>query len=337
MRSVSHTRWTETPPRARWPIYSERHCPVMNLSRQGRKTPWMVTKADLLALLGVAVMLPLSWLVPSRTWTLFTGLLAPLLTRLALSAKGNLRRIETLAGNRLRGRSYREVQLETFARRMEENLQVFRCYRPGGWHPQIELAGRDRIEQALDETRGVILWINFFVTFALVPKIALHRAGYEVCHLSSPNHGYPDTPIGRRFLSPMRTRIEDRYLDERIQVSPENAVQALRQLQRRLKENRIISVSVTQLGQQPLLTPFLAGRIRIAAGAPTLAQITGAALLPVFPIQTGRNKFSVEVGPRIDVPPAGAEGVRQATGALAAQLEEYVLEYPGQWRGWQGL
>ncbi len=284
-------------------------------------------------------MLPLSWLAPSRMWRHVSRMFAPLLARLALSPRKNVRSIQALAGGRIAGRTAREIQLETFAGHMEGSLQLFRGYRPGGWNPSIELSGHDAIKRGLAEGKGVILWISLFVSYSLTAKIALHRAGYAVSHLSGPTHGYPNTWIGRRLLNPIRTNIEDRYLRERVVLEWANTIPALRILKRRLEDNGIVSISVTQLAERPLRVGFLAGKIKIGGGAPTLARLTGAALLPVFPIQTGVNRFSVRVGPRIAVSTgiAPALAIERAVEDYAALLKSYVIEYPGQWLGWQGL
>jgi lauroyl/myristoyl acyltransferase len=297
----------------------------------------LVVVADIAALLGVAGMAPISWLTPPKAWRFMATVFAPIAARLALSAEENTREIEALAGDRLAGRTAKDVQLDAFAAFIEGNLQLLRDYRPGGWNPHIELFGQEGIDGGLSEGRGVILWMSFFTAYSLVAKIALHQAGYSVSHLSHPKHGYSNTRFARRFLNPIRTTVEQRYLYERVVLSQDSSIAALRVLQERLESNGVVSITATPQGQKPVATRFLAGEFLLAGGAPTLASLTGAALLPVFPIQTGANEFRVTIGTRIEIPDRSVTAVETAVNEYAAQLEKYVLEYPGQWRGWHTL
>ena len=63
----------------------------------------------------------------------------------------------------------------------------------------------------------------------LVSKMALHRAGYGLVHLSRSEHGYSSTIFGMRCLNPLRSRIESRYLAERVvigEIAPESDADA---------------------------------------------------------------------------------------------------------------
>ena len=70
--------------------------------------------------------------------------------------------------------------------------------------PPVETAvdGLPVLETALARGRGVILWGMEFCD-TLVVKIALHRAGVRLVHLSFANHGLnaPPTRLGVRIVS----------------------------------------------------------------------------------------------------------------------------------------
>ena len=164
----------------------------------------------------------------------------------------------------------------------------------------------------------------------------LHRAGYAVSHLSHPRHGFSSTRFGMRCLNPVHTRAEDRYLRERVRLSPDAAGAALATLGDRLGGNGVVSISVRGDSRRPAMVLFLGGEIRIAVGAPVLAHKSAAALLPVFPLRTGEDGFTVFVEPALEIDPAldRRVAVADALGRYARLLERYVLDYPGQWLGW---
>ena len=108
-------------------------------------------------------------------------------------------------------------------------------WRPGGWSPQITVTGTEHLHVALAAGRGAVLWVAPFVFAPLVAKRGLHQAGFSVHHLSRPSHGFSSTRLGMAVLNPIRTRIEDRYLAERITIPRSGeTTAAIRTLARRL-------------------------------------------------------------------------------------------------------
>jgi lauroyl/myristoyl acyltransferase len=203
--------------------------------------------------------------------------------------------------------------------------------------PAIKFQGQDYIETAQRSGRGAILWIGHFIGNDLIAKIALHRAGFQVHHLSSLDHGFSSRSwFGQRYLNPIQTSVEDRYLAERIVLNPENAAQSLLILAKRLRDNQVISITAHRTTKTPIKVVFLDGSLDLAVGAPTLAQSTQASLLPVFPYQTSTGEWMVKVEAPIEI--STVMSARQAVHAAAQQfaqlLESYVLQYPEQWLGW---
>jgi hypothetical protein len=76
----------------------------------------------------------------------------------------------------------------------------------------------------------------------------------------------------------------------------------------------------------------LNGAVCVAGGAPALARRTGAALLPVFTVQTGEDTFATVVEPPLTA--AANLDHRSAVQALltayAAVLESYLKRWPDQ-------
>jgi len=298
-----------------------------------------VAAGDFVISFGLLCMTAFAWIVPERLWGRFAGLCAPMAVRfLPLGSNSPVGRIRRLAGHRLEAQSPEALAGAVVAGFVEENLQLLKSYRPDGWKPEIRLSGEEHIAAALANGRGVVLWVGNFTYYSLTAKIALHRAGFAVSHFSDPAHGFSRTRFGRRFLNPIRTRIEERYLKERVVTDYAIPVRALKRLRRCLKANEIVSIAARGRAIRPERVPFLEGSFTLGSGALDLAAATGAALLPVFTVCEENGSFTVTV----EAPLRIAEGKpRKETQdcvlrQYAVRLEPHVLKYPQQWSGWIG-
>jgi lauroyl/myristoyl acyltransferase len=212
-----------------------------------------------------------------------------------------------------------------------------RLYAPWGWRPRLRLVGRENIEHALAAGKGAILWVAPMVCKDLVAKMALHQAGYRVSHLSRFDHGFSISLWGARLFNPIWTRIEERFLAERLVISPSEQVNALRVLIKRLRENRLVSVAASTEGRKyPHVSPFLNGTIRLAEGAASLCVTTGAALLPIFNVRQPDGTFVVTIEPAL-LAASNGESAQQIDSLIAQfvkLLESYALRYPCDYHGW---
>jgi lauroyl/myristoyl acyltransferase len=216
-----------------------------------------------------------------------------------------------------------------------QNLKVHH-YR--GFHPRIHVIGREHIDTALERGRGTILWAGDFVSAPLVEPMALHQVGVPLYHLSNWYHGITNTRFAIRWLNPLITTAENRYLAERIVRTP-GSFSALVTLQERLEENRVVGMRAIGAIEGPsrvLDLPFLDGRIAIATGAVELAMITGAEVLPMFAVCNDAGEYEVHVEASIPIRIGGdrKKAVADAAAEFVARLEPYVMSYPGQWIGW---
>ena len=298
----------------------------------------LIGVTDVATAFGLPLLTAVSWFVPARLWPRLGRWFSPFYQR-SLSGEplsSAVTRLERLvAGTSIDG-ALDTVLRDVVADDIVSLFELLRDYRPGGWKPEIDLSGREHVEAALGQGRGAILWVAHFVPAKLVAKMALNRAGYAVSHLSHPSHGFSATRFGMRCLNRVQTAIECRYLGERVVMSLDSAAGALQVLEQRLAANGVVSISVRGKAQGAPSLPFLKGEIGLAAGAPSLAHRSGAALLPVFPLRNASGGFTVFVEPPLDID--RSLGRREASAAALRQyvglLERYVLAYPGQWLGW---
>ena len=211
--------------------------------------------------------------------------------------------------------------------------QYLRCYHPSSWRPGIRLEGREHLDRTLGAGRGAIVWVVPFVFSTLVTKMALHAAGYGLVHLSRAEHGGSPTRFGVHVLNPVRVRIENRHLAERVVIGEGCPLgEAMRTLSRRLAENKVVSITVGAQGVKTRAAPFLGGELRVATGAPSLALRTGAPLLPVFTVREGPGRFLTTIETPLQADPGlGRERATQALVTdLVARIEGRARRWPDQ-------
>jgi lauroyl/myristoyl acyltransferase len=297
-----------------------------------------VVPADFAVLLGLPLLGVLSWCVPERYWRPAADL-----ARSLVPGRSEDRPLAAKIARALAGQpcAIDPFQIcEAFrAHAIVLQCQILRFHRPNSWRPPIDLVGREHIDAALAEGRGAVLWVNHFASSGIVTKMGLHRAGYPVVHLSNVTHGYSESRFGMRFLNPIRISVENHHLVERVTFSYDAPTAAVRRLQRCLKENRVVTVTAREKSARPAVVPFLSAQAAFATGAPDLAYVSKAPLLPVSTVRREDGTFVVTVEPPLsmdrEVPRSEATG--KAASEFARRLEPYVLQYPAQWLGWKHL
>jgi hypothetical protein len=290
-----------------------------------------ITFDDVRAFAQLPVGLAVAWLTPEPR---LAGLAAASSRRDPAKAKAwiDKRRelYRALFGDRLTGEALEKAAAESNVHPRLLQLLLLRCHRPGGWRPPSELIGREFIDCALAEGRGALLWIAPFVHAALHAKVALTGAGLRFSHLSRYRHGRFTSRVGIRVLNGITRRAEDRFLDERIVIGPDEAVvAATRQLARRLRENRIVSIAANREGET-VGVPFMNGSLVLANGAAKLELLTRAALLPVITVRTAEGMFRTVIEAPLQPEAEGTDRIRSLHAAYAARLEPYAVRYPEQ-------
>ena len=296
----------------------------------------LITKNDVSALLRIGLAALASWLVPQSRWRALSEALAGTIARLQPTRKAErIARVRAIAGSRELAIPAERIPLLFTAAYYENLILVMAHYRPWSVRLETKLAGGERIDEALAQGRGVILWNGNLVFNSVIQPITLSRAGYKSHHLARKPHGFSGTRFGMRFLNPIQTAVEDRYLAERILMG-DNPLPAFITLQRRLRRNDIVSLTAHEYGTQILDVPFGDGRLRIASGAIELALLTGATLLPTFTGRSETGHFETRVLPPLQLPKHGdREAIcRDAASQYVRRMESYVMAYPDQWICW---
>jgi lauroyl/myristoyl acyltransferase len=293
---------------------------------------------DVGVLIGAPVFTLPAWVLPERHWPALARALSPMaIGDLTKDAAATEAAIAKTLGGRLPDTAAKAILRDMGAEGIFTFFQVLKCYRPDGWEPAVRISGFEHVHAALAQGRGAVLWVSHAFHGHLAAKIGLRRAGIEVVHLSTPAHGFSTTKFGIRHLNRMQTRIEDRYIAERVLLPLQGQNAALQTLVKRLKANKVVSITGQRGTGRTVDARFLDGTLPLAPGAPTLAQITGARLLPVFAFRAEDGVVEVTVEPEIALEGARDDAVAAAAQAFAARSAPYVLRAPGQWLSWVQL
>jgi lauroyl/myristoyl acyltransferase len=189
----------------------------------------------------------------------------------------------------------------------------------------------------LAQGKGAILWVAPFVFNSGPTKIAIHQKGYRVSHLSSPQHGFSETEFGIAYVNRIRCIPEDRFIAQRIVYDRNAPSTAMRRMMRALKAGEVVSiVAASTEGTEMVKGPIFGGRLSVAVGAPRLAALTGAPLLPVFTVRDPASGFRVVIERPIALAadqPSDAR-VAAATAEFLRRSEPWVRRFPEQWRAW---
>lgn len=209
----------------------------------------------------------------------------------------------------------------------------------GGPDWRLRTEGLDAVRAARAEGQGVVLWVADCLGAGDVSKPACAAAGLRLVHMSRPEHGFTATRFGMALLNPLRLRFERRFLAERVVFCRDDPRPAMGRLLAALRDGGVVSIMAgTHEGGRLAEIPFLAGRLRLALGAPRLARIAGARLMPLFvlPDPEAPGGFLLRLGPALPQPAAGGEqGLLETAAAFARQLEPILREQPGVWVGWR--
>jgi lauroyl/myristoyl acyltransferase len=293
-----------------------------------------------------AVELPILWLaaltVPERRWKSLCYRLEAFKARLRFHDPSSVER----AAGKVLGPSRpsfdaRAFALELAAGRSEHHMQILRARSPRGWQAIPELQGAAHLDRALVAGNGAVLWVAHFCFNALATKKALCNAGYRVWHISRAEHGFSKSTLGIALFNGIRVGAEVPHLAGRIIIDRAKPMAATLAAQRRLRKNEIVSITAGAWeGSRLAQVDLLGGKLELAGGAPGLARLAGAALLPVFTIRGATDDtIRVIVDKPLSIPAEGGidHAVQEAARQFGTLLEDYVCRYPAEWRDWKNL
>ena len=210
-----------------------------------------------------------------------------------------------------------------------------------------EIRGIEHLRASQSRGRGTILWESTGFGTRWMPKRLLEELGFRLLQVHASNHagGFPSgdkegSRLRGALLRPLVDRLEGYFLSELFFLRHDGSLSNLRELERRLRQNGLISVAADGVhGQRHLPLAVAGGTLRFPTGMVNLARLTGADLLPLFGVRRAEGGFALMIEAPIQMEDAGGRGA-QVEGALAQycqSLESYILRYPEQYRNWHIL
>lgn len=276
-----------------------------------------------------------SWVSPESRWASFARRVVRL--RLLFQPKLDdeaLAIIRVVVGDRPSNWIDEDYRPAWLTERYHAWMALLACAWPRGWQPSAALIGKEHLDAALAEGRGVVLLTSCFAFKDLMAKVALTRAGFEPCQLAQNTHGFSNSFLSRWLLNPICLNIENRFLSERLEFSNRQTIDVKSMIKDRLRQNKLVLVAMTPIGRKLSTFPFLHGRIRIATGALSLAYDMKATVLPSFTIRQPDGRLQTIIEPALDLSLADRkdESIDLMLPHYVRRLESYVTRYPHQFQ-----
>ena len=179
---------------------------------------------------------------------------------------------------------------------------------------RIEIAGIDKLNEALRDNKGVILVTAHIGNWEL-PGVALARMGYKITTVA----GVQFT----RGLTPLLKKMK-----ETVGIKVTNHLESAGPILRALRKGEIVALHIDgdQYGERVQVKLF--GReTYMPKGPARLARLTGAHLIPAIAVRVKRRKIRLEILDEISTKVDETE----ITQSIAMILETYIRTYPNQW------
>jgi lauroyl/myristoyl acyltransferase len=190
----------------------------------------------------------------------------------------------------------------------------------------MRFEGLDRLDEALAERRGVILYsVHVWTKYTFLAGLA--ERGYEPSVLAFPP-GPHLPPVVRRFRARRYAALEDRF-GCRFLWMRRSAFGVGARAANVLRRGGLIVTLLDMPYNRPTIdVRFLGGRAGFAAGPAVLAQLTGALLFPFYVHhEQGDLPHVVELGH----PHPAAGSVEETLQQCADRLEPWVRRHPYEW------
>jgi lauroyl/myristoyl acyltransferase len=293
-------------------------------------------KADLRSLAKLSAGYLLALIVPRRMdqWVLrrFVGTSLGVRKAMTQRVEGRMRQV---LGPYLPDADFKALAIEYCEMAREIQWLRMRAFHTTALPMETSVEGLERVAEARDVGRGVILWGMSFCE-SLPVKVALQRAGLDIVHLSSAQHGVasPHTDLGLQIVGPLHNAPENPFLRERLIIPADESLGYVRVLKKRLSDNGCVYIRGDIHSVRTNVVAMVCGReANFAPGAPGLSLQLGSPLLPIHVVRDGPFRYRAVIHPPVDVDRGldKKQFVRKAVDQFAELIEASALESPSSW------
>jgi lauroyl/myristoyl acyltransferase len=213
----------------------------------------------------------------------------------------------------------------------------------------VEVRGLERLQEALRNGKGIILWESTSFGRRVSAKRILQENGFSVCQVHGENHmggwgfangGSAVSWTRRHIIRPLFENFERSFVREIIYLNGTDSLAFTRALAERLKRNEIICIGADGgFGHKFIPVKFLGRTDFFPTGMVSLAKLSGATIFPLFCIQGSGDRTTViiESPIRLEIDKDRESCLEKAVSEYASLLESYVKKYPEQYRNWHLL
>jgi KDO2-lipid IV(A) lauroyltransferase len=195
--------------------------------------------------------------------------------------------------------------------------------RPALLKKRVQFVGRDNLDRALSQGKGVILVSAHFGSFPLLmAKLSLE--GYKVAGI---------------MRSMRDARMEKMFLEKRVKLGIKTIYSQPRNICvsstiSTLRENGIVFIPIDQnFGTGGVFVDFFGRKAATATGPVVLAQRTKAALVPCFIIRQADDTHRIVFEKQLELIESkdSAQTITVNIQRLTDIIEKYIREYPAEW------
>ncbi len=202
---------------------------------------------------------------------------------------------------------------------------IYLMERPALLKQRVRMEGRENLEQALRQGKGVILVSAHFGNFPLMlAKLSLE--GYTVGGIMRPQRN--------QMVEKLFDKKRARFGIKTIYSIPRNA--CVHNSIRSLRDNELLFIPLDQnFGTGGVFVDFFGKKAATATGPVILAQRTGAVILPCFILRQKDDTHKLIFEKALSLEPGATEqeSIRHSVQKITGIIESYIRFAPQEW-GW---
>lgn len=179
----------------------------------------------------------------------------------------------------------------------------------------VTVEGIEHLERALAKGKGVLL-------------ISGHIGNWERMGHWAAARGYPVSVVARDANDPEMNDLVLK-LRETAGMKVISRGDAMQPIAERLKKNEMVGIMPDQNSEE-IFVPFFGHLCGTVKGPSVIARRYGAALIPVYYMRSGPNKYRLIIEPPL-TPEEGYDKVEGLTRAINTSLERMIRQYPDQY------
>ena len=194
----------------------------------------------------------------------------------------------------------------------------------------VTIEGREHLDRALREGRGVLLFQAHFGAFQMVMP-AIGYSGYKMNQISSLASDWAEQSSSKVIKKTFNKKAD---YEHALPINHISIRASLRPAFRALEKNEIVGITIDGGGGKKVVTVKFLGRdANFQQGAVDLAIRTGATILPAFITTEKGIKHTLTIHPPLCMNNARKkdDNIRSVLGEFIELLEDYVYRYPFQY------